>query len=75
MNKKTQMWLGVAAIAVAGYLVFKKSKKNFANVAGLEFNECRRNRDCPPNRPICGGITSGSNTGRCMRQMGNTPNF
>lgn len=27
MNKKTQMWLGIAAIGVAAYLILNKSKK------------------------------------------------
>ena len=27
MNKKTQMWLGIAALGVAAYLILNKSKK------------------------------------------------
>ena len=74
MNKKTQVWIGVGALAVAGFLIWKKSQKPkaFASVAGLQFNECKRNRDCPPNRPVCAGITSGNDTGRCIRQVGST---
>ena len=32
MNKKTQMWLGVAVVAVAGYYLWKKNqdKKAFS---------------------------------------------
>jgi len=73
MNKKTKIWLGVGvAVVAAGYLFNKFLNKSFRGVAGLEFNECKRNRDCPPNRPVCAGITSGNDTGRCIRQIGST---
>lgn len=27
MNKQTKMWLGIALVGVAGYMLFKQSKK------------------------------------------------
>jgi hypothetical protein len=39
MNKQTKMFLGLAVLAVAGYLLYKsktdKDKKSFANFANL----------------------------------------
>ena len=75
MNKKTQMWLGVAALGVAGYFLWKKSQeqKSFANVAGGSFGlgqkRCRSDSDCPSNAPLCAGAT-GNNRGYCISRSG-----
>lgn len=34
MNKKTQMWLGVAAVAAVGYYLWNKSQTPKANAGG-----------------------------------------
>ena len=75
MNKKTQMWLGVAAIGVAGYFLWKKSQeqKSFANVAGgsmgLGQKRCRYNSDCDYSAPFCAGA-SANQRGYCIRRSG-----
>ena len=46
MDKKTQMWLGVAAVGVAAYLIWKQSQKEkvFANLVSkkstLDTSQC-----------------------------------
>lgn len=45
MNKKTQMWLGVAALGVVGYWLWKKNQKpkSFANLVS---NKTLDTRNC-----------------------------
>lgn len=79
MNKTTQMWLGVAVLGVAGYLLWKKSqeKKSFANLissgpGGVGQLRCNNNSDCiDPKMPVCAGA-SANRRGYCIsRQIGN----
>jgi hypothetical protein len=34
MNKQTKMWLGIALVGVAGYMLYKQSKKPAASFSG-----------------------------------------
>ena len=34
MNKQTKMWLGIALVGVAGYMLWKQSKKPAASFSG-----------------------------------------
>ena len=35
MNKQTKMWLGIALVGVAGYMLWKQSKKSAAFSGGV----------------------------------------
>ena len=66
IGKKTQMWVGVAALAGATYLLWSKSKndkKIFANAIGSS-----RYKIVPPTSWICGANPTDPN---CVAAWGN----
>ena len=75
MTKQNKILLGVGAIAIASYLVWKNKKKSFANAGGR--NECQKPQlPCPKLVGACYTPTRGSIVGTapigCFTGLQNT---
>lgn len=70
MNKKTQMWIGVGVVAVAGYFLWKKSQSATKSFATSFQPRCTSDAQCQGlGYNKCAGA-SGGKKGYCVNQRG-----